>query len=1096
MWLRHALKLLISIIVFSACSPSDRQQVDKLNSLSYAYHYCNIDSTEYYARQVLSLSDDADVRAEALNNLAFVSIIRMDYDRAQRQLDSIAALTDNQLELLVADIQQMRLCQRRSRNREFYDYRERALQALARLNEDLEELDERQQLRLVYAESEQAIVTSTYYYYVGLERQSSETLLAVNTDAVKRDTAQFLNYLYNIGAGGVLTEGTQEEINQQEFDHLLRCFQIASQHGYPFFAANAVEAIAEHLADGDARQQLIADNAAGMWLVNPEGVGDDELPLWLADNALATFREYGDVYQVAGAYRTLASCHRAVGDYESALFNLEQALADSVIYQAPDLVASIYEQLSVAYAAVNDKHGSDTYRNLYLDLQEQTRQDRQLEARADQLDHTVRQLNWILLAVLASIVLLLFLLWLFNHLSKKERTNSALDDLLEERREELAVKRLHVEKAERTNLEQRAKVSLVNTITPLIDRMLHAVRHLDNADSKANDERLDYIRELTGKIESDNELLTEWIQLRQGEVSLHIESFTVQSVFDIVARSKTSFRLKGLTLDVVATPAVVKADRTLTLFMINTLADNARKFTHEGGVVTVSATETDDYVEIAVADTGVGMTEEQLAHAFDRTTVVDETAIGRKDTSGVVQQSHGFGLLNCKGIIEKYRKMSKIFAVCTIQAESHKGKGSRFFFRLPKGRMLSVAGLVSLIGPIGLMGHLGLMGLIGLVPVAAVAQQLTPLDRAAIYVDSAYFSNINGTYERTLLFADSCRYFLNEHYRWQRPQGRALLKSEGDTSVTPSEIVWLRDAVEVNWSVLLDMRNESAVAALALHRWQLYQYNNRIYTQLFKELSADDSLEDYCRTMQRSRTNRTIALILLLMALVAIIPAYYFLYLRHRLYRRYLAERQQREQLEQLDDDIRRADLEEQNLHVANAVLDNCLSALKHETMYYPSRIRQLVDQGDKESLPEVAAYYRELYGLLSCQAMSQVERSKLRLADIPPSVLQLPPSAGHILGDEVLLRYLMEILKRQTGKRSVDFECVRRDDRYVVLSLTAAGVAGGTDIDRLVCRQILRDHGEATHRRACSIIEEHGDDKTSIIITLPAYGKLQGNNS
>ena len=73
---------------------------------------------------------------EALNNLAFVSMMRMNYDEAKQQLDEAASSTDNQIELLIADIQQMRLCQRRSANREFYDYREQAAQRLKRINEE------------------------------------------------------------------------------------------------------------------------------------------------------------------------------------------------------------------------------------------------------------------------------------------------------------------------------------------------------------------------------------------------------------------------------------------------------------------------------------------------------------------------------------------------------------------------------------------------------------------------------------------------------------------------------------------------------------------------------------------------------------------------------------------------------------------------------------------------------------------------------------------------------------------------------------------------------------------------------------------------
>ena len=47
--------------------------------------------------------------------------------------------------------------------------------------------------------------------------------------------------------------------------------------------------------------------------------------------------------------------------------------------------------------------------------------------------------------------------------------------------------------------------------------------------------------------------------------------------------------MRGVKLTVQPTDATVKADRTLTLFMINTIADNARKFTPAGGEVVVSA---------------------------------------------------------------------------------------------------------------------------------------------------------------------------------------------------------------------------------------------------------------------------------------------------------------------------------------------------------------------------------------------------------------------------------------------------------------------------------------------------------------------------
>ena len=1014
MWLRLALNTLLALLIFSACSSPDRQAVDKLNSLSYAYHYRHIDSTELFAQRAYDAAKGYDAgRAEALNNKAFVSIVRMDYDKAEQQLNEALSVTDNQIELYIAEVQLMRLCQRRSDNRAFYEHRERAESHLLRIREERDELPERLQRRMNYAETEMAIVNSTYYYYVGLERQSVEAIQTMDVEAARRDTAQYLNYLYNVGAGGILTEGSAEQIRADEIECLERCLSIADRCHYPYFKAQALEGLADHTGS-----------------------------LELAEEALRLFTAYGDVYQIAGAYRTLASCYHAMGDDYQALDNLNKALADQRINQAPDLVASIREQLSVAYSAVDDKKQSDYNRNIYIDLQEQTRQDRELEARAGILDREATQLNWMILAVLVAIILLLFFLWLFNRLNRRQQDDHQLDDVLEQKQEEVAEARLRVERNERRHLEQRAKISLAMGILPLIDRIRHEVNHLKlvNLDSLDNLESLDYIRELTDNINEQNEVLTQWIQLRQGELSMHVESFPLQALFDIVARSKKTFQMKGVDLRVSPTDASVKADRVLTLFMLNTLADNARKFTPDGGHVDISATESENYVEVSVADSGCGMSADALAHVFDHK----------------VQQGHGFGLMNCKGIIEKYRKTSQLFSVCSLQAESEEGRGSRFFFRLPKG---VVRLLVVVMGLIGLMGH------------TDVCAQ-SALDRAHIFADSAYFSNINGTYARTLVFADSCRACLNAHYLQQQPKGQLLLQAESDNA-SPAEIEWLHDGIDTNYQIILDIRNESAVAALALHEWSLYAYNNKVYTQLFKELSADATLSDYCRTMQQSQQNKRIAVILLLVLLVLIVPAYYMLYYRHRLYQRFRQERQQQTNIEMADDELRRAELENANLHVANSVLDNCLSTLKHETMYYPSRIRQLVDAGDMQSLAEVASYYRDLYSILIQQATSQVERIKLR---VHPVELY----GQKVLGDENLLHYLFELLKTKEVTAEV------KDDKYVDFHATLH--APLSTLNFMMARQIVRDHGEATARRGCGIVI----DNNLVNITLPRHnGKL-----
>lgn len=1159
------------LLFFSACNAPHRQQVDDYNDKAYAAHYRNLDSVKIYAKQALALSNGYNTgKAEALNNLAFVYLMQMHFDKAYATLNEVMGSTDDQVELLVADIQMMRLCQRESNNKEYYDYNEEANKRFLRINEDKRLLTDRQRRRMVYARSEYAIVSSTYYYYVGLEQPSVRALSAINPDGeVQTDMPQLLAYLYNVGAGGIFTKGKQEEINQKEFDYLIRCYMLAIHHNYPYWEANSLQALSEHLVNDKSREALIRDNLPSFKYLKVGNLPDSLIAGNLAERSLSIFQKYGDVYQTAGSYRTLASCYWQIKDYRSALICLQNALKQNpAINQAPDLVASIREQLSVVYSAMDNKQASDYNRNIYLDLQEQTRQDRYYEARADQLDSTSQQLNIMIIAIGLIIIVILSLLIIFHYLRRRADNQSELNKLLlpleewkhhniaymaqlddeyTEVSEQLTISNIHLIDNKRRYIEQRAKVSLVNSIMPLINRMLHEINKLKRGGESdaVRSERYTYIRELTDMINDLNSTLTEWIQLRQGRLSLHIESFPVQQVFDIVKKGRMAFQLKGVQLKVEDTAAIVKADRILTLFMVNTLADNARKFTPAGGKVCIKAVEEADYVELSVEDTGCGINEETQQHLFDRKPIHDQ-----KDST-----SHGFGLMNCNGIINKYRKISQIFTVCQIGVKSEENKGSRFFFRLPKG--VSRVLLFLLIAFSSLCTAQARPQRNN--DKAAAIARKDYMTLAGIYADSAYFSNINGQYEQTLRFADTCRYYINQQYHKLYPHGKLFMQRIGSLSNVPAEIKWFHADVPVDYRVILDIRNESAVAALALHEWDLYKYNNNVYTHLFKERSADNSLGEYCRMMMKSETNKNVAIALLVLLLLSILPVYYVMYYRHRLTFQFCIEQikhinavllsdvsvekklkevnrvnsdrlperlrnivqQIREALvasqeasqkskadiEALEDEVHCVEYENERLHISNSILDNCLSTLKHETMYYPSRIRQLVEtdtDSQLEAIDELAVYYKELYSLLSQQAMHQVRAIKLmaksvNIATLVPEnkfkqpLAPIPPVAG----DPVMIAYLFDILYSENQNQPLRITAEEHQKQYVILHVQLSSMHLSAEECRELfspqaqgmmsfsCRQIVRDNGEATNRRGCGIIAKPTEEGTEIQITL-----------
>ncbi len=116
----------------------------------------------------------------------------------------------------------------------------------------------------------------------------------------------------------------------------------------------------------------------------------------------------------------------------------------------------------------------------------------------------------------------------------------------------------------------------------------------------------------------------------------------------------------------------VQADRGhLEQILIN-LLDNAIKYTPAGGRVTVSAVEKDSKdFQFSVEDNGIGIPKEDLSRIFERFYRVDK---GRSKELG----GTGLGLAIVKHLVQAHGG--------SVWAESQLGKGSTFYFTLPKRR--------------------------------------------------------------------------------------------------------------------------------------------------------------------------------------------------------------------------------------------------------------------------------------------------------------------------------------------------------------------------------------------------------------------------
>jgi len=112
----------------------------------------------------------------------------------------------------------------------------------------------------------------------------------------------------------------------------------------------------------------------------------------------------------------------------------------------------------------------------------------------------------------------------------------------------------------------------------------------------------------------------------------------------------------------------ITADRDAIYQILVNLVDNAIRYTRPGGSVTISAESDEAGVSIGVADTGIGIPEDELARIFERFYRVDK---GRSRESG----GTGLGLSIVKHLVEAHG--GKIIVESTV------GEGSTFTFTVP-----------------------------------------------------------------------------------------------------------------------------------------------------------------------------------------------------------------------------------------------------------------------------------------------------------------------------------------------------------------------------------------------------------------------------
>ena len=184
-------------------------------------------------------------------------------------------------------------------------------------------------------------------------------------------------------------------------------------------------------------------------------------------------------------------------------------------------------------------------------------------------------------------------------------------------------------------------------------------------------EALGTVLEETVRLSKIVDQLLTMSRLDAGEAFLEITPFdfselvrtTVEYMRLLVDEKKLALKIDA------AEPVRVEGDRSRLQQVIVNLLDNAIKYTPEGGSVSVSVRTEGDNAVLTVADTGIGISEENQAQVFERFYRTDKARSRQMGGTGL-----GLSIVKSIGAAHGGR----------VKVQSTEGRGSTFRFEIPR----------------------------------------------------------------------------------------------------------------------------------------------------------------------------------------------------------------------------------------------------------------------------------------------------------------------------------------------------------------------------------------------------------------------------